>query len=57
MVNDTIDYTKGEIGMTDFQFKTYLELRDKYETLRCEVELLRAENAKLKLENEQLRKS
>ena len=41
MNNKPIDTTKGEAFMTDYQFKAYIELRDKYDALLMEVNQLR----------------
>ena len=35
------DCAKDEASMTDYQFKTYIELRDKYDALVQELEQLR----------------
>ena len=35
--NNPIDFVKGEASMTDYQFKAYVELRDKYDALLQEV--------------------
>ena len=62
MQADSIDYTKGETPMTDYQSKYVVELRDKLESLnqeknnlqsKCdeltrEVTMLREENSRLK---------
>ena len=55
MLSDAVDYAKGETPMTDYYFKHYEELRDKYEALSREADVLREENAKLKNKNEQLK--
>jgi len=36
-----VDHIEGEASMTDFQFKAYIELRDKYDALVQENNLLR----------------
>ena len=41
MNNNSADKTKGEAAMTDYQFKTYVELRDKYDALLLEMDQLR----------------
>jgi hypothetical protein len=41
---------EGFVGMTDLQFMTYVDLRDKCEAQSREIILLREENAKLKKE-------
>ena len=41
MRNKSTDTVKGEAAMTDFQFKAYIELRDKYEAAVKELESLR----------------
>ena len=41
MRNKSADTVKGEAAMTDFQFKAYMELRDKYDAAMRELELLR----------------
>ena len=41
MRDKSADCAKGEASMTDFQFKTYLELRDKYDAVVQELDLLR----------------
>lgn len=41
MRNKYTDAAKGDAAMTDFQFKTYIELRDKYDEAVRELELLR----------------
>ena len=44
MRNKSTDTVKGEAAMTDFQFKSYIELRDKYDAAVRELELLRKKN-------------
>ena len=48
-----INYEAGETPMTDYQFKCFMELKDKVTELTKEIEALREENAALKkkLEN------
>ena len=41
MRNKPTDYAKGEASMTDYQFKAYIELRDKYDALLQEMNQLR----------------
>ena len=41
MNNKSADAAKGEAAMTDYQFKAYVELRDKYDALLLETEQLR----------------
>ena len=41
MNNKPADVAKGEASMTDYQFKAYVELRDKYDALLLEMEQLR----------------
>ena len=41
MRNKSADTVKGEAAMTDFQFKAYIELRDKYDVAVRELELMR----------------
>ena len=41
MRNKSIDTVKGEAAMTDFQFKSYIELRDKYDAAVRELEVIR----------------
>ena len=41
MNNKPADAAKGEASMTDYQFKAYVELRDKYDALLLETEQLR----------------
>jgi len=41
MNNKPADAAKGEAAMTDYQFKAYVELRDKYDALLLETEQLR----------------
>ena len=41
MRNKPTDYEKGEASMTDYQFKAYSELRDKYDALLQETNQLR----------------
>ena len=36
-----VDNTEGDVSMTDFQFKAYIELRDKYDALLLEMDQLR----------------
>ena len=42
---DTVDYEKGETAMTDYQFKQYEALRDKYEEQARELALLRSNSS------------
>ena len=44
MRNKSADTVKGEAAMTDFQFKSYVELRDKYDVVVRELDLLRQKN-------------
>ena len=44
MRNKSADTVKGEAAMTDFQFKAYIELRDKYDAAVRELELMRQKN-------------
>ena len=37
MRGKSVDYSEGESSMTDYQFKAYIELRDKYDALLQEV--------------------
>ena len=41
MRNKPTDTVKGEAAMTDFQFKAYIELRDKYDAAVRELDLMR----------------
>ena len=41
MENLTSDLVKGEATMTDYQFKAYVDLRDKYDALLLEMDQLR----------------
>ena len=41
MRNKPVDYAKGEASMTDYQFKAYIELRDKYDALLNEMNQIR----------------
>jgi len=41
MQDKPADAIKGEAAMTDYQFKAYVELRDKYDALLLETEQLR----------------
>ena len=39
--NSNVNSAKGETNMTDYQFRTYVELRDKYDAVLLELEQLR----------------
>ena len=41
MRNKSSDIERGEASMTDYQFKAYIELRDKYDALLNEMNQLR----------------
>ena len=41
MRSKSFDYSEGEASMTDYQFKAYVELRDKYDALVQETSQLR----------------
>ena len=41
MYNKSANAAEGEAAMTDYQFKAYVELRDKYDALLLETEQLR----------------
>ena len=41
MRSKSFDHSEGESSMTDFQFKAYIELRDKYDALVQEMNQLR----------------
>ena len=41
MRSKSIDDAKGEASMTDYQFKAYIELRDKYDALVLDINQMR----------------
>ena len=41
MPSKPVDNAEGEATMTDYQFRAYIELRDKYDTLLLEMDQLR----------------
>ena len=47
MRNKPVEIEKGEASMTDFQFKAYIELRDKYDALVQEMSQLRQRDAQI----------
>ncbi len=47
MIPESIDYVKGETPMTDYQFKSFIELRDKYEDLLRKYEAATRDNSGL----------
>ena len=47
MRNKPGEFAKGEPSMSDYQFKTYVELRDKYDAVVQELNFLRQNNPRI----------
>ena len=41
MRSKSVDYAKGDASMTDYQFRAYIDLRDKYDALVQDMNQLR----------------